>query len=133
MIADTTGIHAHFRRTGHSAARRTRVVAWDDEEYAMIATASGKLQRAREVEGFTELDIIDDGDEIMQLIPANGERVAYTNPEESDPTSPVVAWGLTRNGDLVPFTAATDGEVELEGRDRTLAMTEDGKHLHRST
>lgn len=110
-----------------------RVIAWDDEGYAMIATGHGHLERASEVQGFTGLDNTQaTRSDIVQLIPANGERIAYTNPDEPDPTTPVVAWGLSRDGVLIPLTVGSDGTVEQEDDDWKLAMTENGKDIRRS-
>lgn len=57
--------------------------------------------------------------EYIAFLPGDGWQVLMNSRMRAHPTSqPVIAWGLTRTGEAVAFTATPDGK-------RTIALTED--------
>ena len=127
MIAETGLVLATFTNN-----IPYRVIAWDDDGYAMIATGHGHLERAIDVPGFNGLDQVQAArHDIVHLIPAHGERITYPSTDEADPTMPVLAWGLTRDGVVVPLSVDGGGNVEQEYDNWTVAMSHNRAEIRR--
>ncbi|MFI2365160.1 hypothetical protein [Promicromonospora sp. NPDC019610] len=66
------------------------------------------------------LEYLDD-EQIVQLIPADGWVAVYRD-EEAEVRAPLVAWGLRRDGEVVPLDTDPSGTVgdprETAGFDR---------------
>ena len=99
MIAESNGTFAHI---GESTVP---VIAWSGDGDALVAGESGSLQVASSVPGFRCLDTVIDGENSpVAIIPGGGWVARY--PDGS--TSPVIAWGVTRSGQLKPFGPIDD-------------------------
>lgn len=71
------------------------------------------------------LEYLDD-EQIVQLIPADGWVAVYRD-EEAEVRAPLVAWGLRRDGEVVPLDTDPSGTVgdprETAGFDRVERTT----------
>lgn len=54
----------------------------------------------------------DDVDRIVQIIPGGGWKVTYRVDGRNDRT-PVVAWGLTASGTVVPLDVCPNGDISV--------------------
>lgn len=71
-------------------------------------------------------EIYGDDARIVQLIPADGWVAVYKD-EDVEVRAPLVAWGLRRDGQVVPLDTAPEGDVgdprETAGFDRVERLT----------
>lgn len=71
-------------------------------------------------------EIYADDAHIVQLIPADGWVAVYKD-EDAEVRVPLVAWGLRRDGQVVPLDTAPEGDVgdprETAGFDRVERLT----------
>jgi hypothetical protein len=63
------------------------------------------------------------GGQFVALIPGGGWMIFHSTGED-DYSSPVVAWALRANGDVVPLEAPDDGRVQLNPVDAAEASGE---------
>lgn len=60
----------------------------------------------------------------------DGARVVHENSEPPGLTSPVLVWGLNREGELVAVVPDGTGMLDTE-ENPTILMTQDGEHIIR--
>lgn len=118
MIPAPPGIVAQYNQqttrkdgTVHKYMSTLPVVAFDDEGEPMVL-GKHRLVHASILRGFAG---ISGGDqpELVAVMPANGWRVEFTEPDSGHKHSqPLLGWGLKANGDVVPLDADERGWVE---------------------
>jgi hypothetical protein len=118
VIPAPPGLFAHYQIERDGKVYRTRaeevVVAFDDEGAALVLDEDdGDLKRADRCVDFRSVSQYPSrwNTRIVALIPAGGWRVEYTNPDGSESVLPLVGWGATTSGQVVPL-AYINEEVE---------------------
>ncbi|MFR9773844.1 hypothetical protein [Nocardia sp. SC052] len=109
-----------------------KVVAWDAEGDALVAHSKGYLVTARTQPGFSHLENFEwfGSVDITQIAPGGGARVVHENSDPPGLTSPVLLWGLNREGDIVAVVPDGTGVLDVQ-KDPVVLMTEDGEHIAR--
>lgn len=115
MIPAVYPMYARFEQPGvgdrkyHTAKR---VLAWDDEGRALIASERGDaLCRATDYSNFSHLSETDGTDgPAVALIPAGGWRVERTD-DGKRWSQPLIGWALRADGSVVPMETDSQGLV----------------------
>ena len=109
MIPAPDGLYAIVRADPTYFSNRYKVVAFDDEGFALIAPddGSGRLIRAADHPDFEAINEIEPV--YTAIIPADGWRVKF---KFRDKPEALVGWALARNGLVVPLAADGYGEAE---------------------
>jgi len=89
---------------------RDAVEAWDDDGDPMIIGKHGALVKARGQEGF--LGVEQCGDEIVQIVPADGWSAWWRDGEGPAIQNRVCAFALFSDGRLKAMEALGDGAIE---------------------
>lgn len=104
MMQAPPGIYALYTQEGPPRrVSRKSVIAFGDDGAALVAGERGSLVPAGQLAGFDRLTDGGDGPEFTALIPAGGWRVEYTRDDGATRSEPVVAWALTRAGQVTPL------------------------------
>lgn len=86
---------------------RHEVVAFDDYGYPLVASGGSHLRP------LSDGELTDDDRHYVQLLPPGGWRIEYTSvPDGETFDAPLVAWGLTAMGGVVPLEVSPEGLVE---------------------
>jgi hypothetical protein len=88
---------------------RLPIEAWDDDGNPLVVEGE-KLRRAADFRNFEAVIVHDyDSQEVVSMIPAGGWRVEY----EDDSSEPLVGWGVTTAGNVVPLETDASGDVQI--------------------
>lgn len=91
------------------------VIAWDDDGEPLVL-GDARLVRADWYPNFRQ--IRQDDREIVSMIPAGQFSIVYVSDDGHSFTTPLVGWGLTSGGSIVPLDTDAAGFVS-EPRDTT--------------
>lgn len=115
MIPESGHITACFTtlKEGHRLHEYLRVVAWDDDGNALVPDAdSGRLVVARNQPGFNGLEGVEtDSKTPVALIPGGG----WIADHGDGYTAPVVAWGVSGDGEMRAYTRCDESWAEPSG------------------
>lgn len=110
MIPCNVPMIAYFKYSNSDNFAEYYVVAFDASGYPMIYdSTAGRLIRAKDKPGFTRIAEVGDDTAITSIMPSDGWRVKY---DSGDFEVPLVGWGITRRGEVVPLTWDSDGWVD---------------------
>ncbi|MBO0844571.1 MAG: hypothetical protein J2P22_04050 [Nocardioides sp.] len=113
MIPNTNPeIGASFKETDDHPRFTRPVIAWDDDGTPLV-NGRRRLVRADNFDGYAGLvgGEFYDEERYIGLIPGGGWTVTYSIKDGPD-TTPLVAWGLTESGELVPLDVDCNGYAE---------------------
>lgn len=112
MLRAQPGWVAVFQRETSEFEEKLPVVAWDENGHAMVVDEhKGMLTKADRRDDFKCLKD-DHSPPIVAIMPADGWRCAITN-DGAEEDTPLVGWGLTATGDVVPLGIDDDGYVDI--------------------
>lgn len=105
MIPARGNYEAHFQVKGGSGNTYTNtkcIEAFDDEGHALVVDDKGRLVRANSYSNFTHVD--EANQEVAGVLPGGGWTFAWTNPDGSSDSEPVVGWIVNDSGYATPLT-----------------------------
>lgn len=117
MIPAPRGYVAHFARKkpdGTTALTSKRVIAFDEDGIpCVLSDAERSLVRADSASNAGDYGWTNEGAHppILALIPAGGWRIEKTTEDGVTWSEPLVGWGATPDGSVVPLDINSDGKV----------------------
>jgi hypothetical protein len=113
MMQAPPGVFALYTQEGPPRrVSRKSVIAFSDDGAALVAGRRGKLVPASQLPAFDRLTDIGDGPGYTALIPAGGWRIEYTMDDGTSRSQPIVAWAITRAGQVTPLYIDGDNLVK---------------------